>query len=150
MDTLLGNFRSIYSSDYHQECKAMAQTCDELRHLILFIHRLTSASADPQDGQTSSSIDLTNPFSSTVQDLVATANKYPVNAHSVGRGARRLMTSMTQSPIPSFSCRQIDPITMARTQVWTSLAIARRYHHHCVSVVHTLPETTRWSRWCHA
>ncbi|UJR25214.1 hypothetical protein I4U23_006566 [Adineta vaga] len=120
MDELLANFRNLYSYEYQNECKTMAQTCDELRHLILFIHRLTSSLSDHKEEKYSLGTDATNPFSILIQDLTNdTTNipKYPILSHNVGRGTRRLITSTTHPSIPSFSCRQIDPVTINRTKL---------------------------------
>lgn len=120
MDKLLENFRNIYQNELYNECKTMAHTCDELRHLILFIHRTTSSSSDNNEQQQTVSMDLNNPFSNMVQDLandMTNINKYQPSsriAHGAGRGTRRLMTSISNSPIPSFSCRQIDPIVPSK------------------------------------
>ncbi|CAF3658485.1 unnamed protein product [Rotaria sordida] len=122
MDKLLENFRNVYQNEVHNECKTMAHTCDELRHLILFIHHTLSSHNDQRK---TSSIDLDNPFSNMIQDLendMKNSNKYQISssqiAHSAGRGTtRRLMTtSSSNSPMPSFSCRQIDQTTIAKTK----------------------------------
>jgi len=113
MDKLLENFRNIYQNELHNPCKTMAHTCDELRHLILFIHHIVSSSNNEQQQQKKSSIDLDNPFSNMIEDL-ANTKIYQTSSqiiHSAGRGTRRSMTSTINSPLPSFSCRQIDPIT---------------------------------------
>ena len=49
MDKLLENFRNIYQNELHNQCKTMAHTCDELRHLILFIHHIVSSSNNEQE-----------------------------------------------------------------------------------------------------
>jgi hypothetical protein len=119
MDKLLENFRNIYQNELHNQCKTMAHTCDELRHLILFIHHIVSSSNHEQ--QQKSSIDLDNPFSNMIQDLannMTNTIRYQTSSqitHSAGRGTHRLMTSTINPPIPSFSCRQIDPITTVVT-----------------------------------
>ncbi|CAF0731817.1 unnamed protein product [Rotaria sp. Silwood1] len=121
MDRLLANFRNVYQNEVHDECKIMAHTCDELRHLILFIHHTISTSHNDQ--QKTSSMDLDNPFSSMIQDLahdMKNSNRYQTLsqlAHSTGRGTRRLMTSSSNSPVPSFSCRQIDQTTIAQSKL---------------------------------
>lgn len=117
MDTLLANFRSIYSGDYHEDCKAMAQTCDELHHLLVFVHRLASSLADPREAPRSQSIDLSNPFSNAVRDLAALASERPTSSLGVGRGSRRLTSSTSHSPIPSFSCRQFNPTATTKPKV---------------------------------
>ncbi|CAF0933262.1 unnamed protein product [Adineta ricciae] len=113
MDKLLGNFRNIYSSEYHHECKAMAQTCDELHHLILFIHRLTSSLTHQENAFTT---DLTNPFSNILHEAI-NLDQNSLLSHNVGRGTRRLTTSATHPSIPSFSCRQIDPVSTNRPRL---------------------------------
>jgi hypothetical protein len=116
MDKLLENFRNIYQNELHNQYQTMAHTCDELRHLILLIHHIVSLNNEQQK---QSSIDLDNPFSNMIQDL-ANINKYQTSSqitHNVGRGTRRLTTSISNSPIPSFSCRQIDPITIVTSKV---------------------------------
>jgi len=122
MDKLLENFRNIYQNELHNQCKTMAHTCDELRHLILFIHHIVLSSSNNEQRK-KSSIDLDNPFSNMIQDLendMTNINKYQASSqitHSVGRGARRLMTSTNNSPIPSFSCRQIDPVITFKSKL---------------------------------
>jgi hypothetical protein len=124
MDKLLENFRNIYQGELHNQCKTMAHTCDELRHLILFIHHIVSSSASNSEQRKQSSIDLDNPFSNMVQSLsndMANINRHRASSlqtiHSAGRGTRHLMTSTNNSPVPSFSCRQIDPITTVTSKV---------------------------------
>ncbi|CAF1099857.1 unnamed protein product [Adineta steineri] len=123
MDKLIENFRTIYQNELHNEYKTMAQTCDELRHLILFIHRITLSLSDDDQQQKIASIDLTNPFSNIVQDLAndtTNINKYQISSqitHSAGRGTRRLMSLTSNSPVSSFSCRQIDPIAIVKSNL---------------------------------
>jgi len=71
-----------------------------------------------------SSIDLDNPFTNMIQELandMTNINRCRTSSlqmtHCAGRGTRRLMTSIDNSPLPSFSCRQIDPITIATTKL---------------------------------
>jgi hypothetical protein len=122
MDKLLDNFRNLYQHDLHNELTTMAYTCDELRQFIFFIHHIMSSSSDNEQLK-KSSIDLDNPFSNMIKDLsknVSTINRYETSSNitlGVGRGSRRLMSSTSNSPIASFSCRQIDPITTVRSKV---------------------------------
>jgi hypothetical protein len=121
----------------------MAHTCDELRHLILFIHRTTSSSSDSNEQQQTLSMDLNNPFSNMVQDL-SNINTYQTSsriAHGAGRGTRRLMTSISNSPIPSFSCRQIDPIVTSKVFFFSFHII--HYHSSWILVMFTLSKTNR-------
>ena len=121
MDKLLENFRNIYQNELHNECQTMAHTCDQLRHLVLFIHRIISSSDNEQRKQ--SSMHLDNPFSNMIQDLTNNMTKnsrYQTSSqitHGAGRGSRRLMTPINNLPLPSFSCRQIEPITRIRSKV---------------------------------
>jgi len=116
MDKLLENFRNIYQNELHNQCKTMAHTCDELRHLIVFIHHIVSSSNHEQQKQ--SSIDLDNPFSNMIQDLENDINRYQTSSRGAGRGTtRRLITSTNNSSLPSFSCRQIDPIIKTTSKV---------------------------------
>jgi len=71
-----------------------------------------------------SSIDLDNPFTNMIQELandMTNINRCRTSSlqmtHCAGRGTHRLMTSIDNSPLPSFSCRQIDPITIATTKL---------------------------------
>jgi len=120
MDKLLENFRNIYQNELHNQCKTMAHTCDELRHLILFIHHIVSSNNEQRK---KSSIDLDNPFSNMIQDLandMTNNNRYQTSSqisHGIGRGTRRLMTSTTNSSIPSFSCRQINSAIKAQSKL---------------------------------
>jgi hypothetical protein len=123
MDKLLENFRNIYQNDLHNQCQTMAHTCDELRHLIVFIHHIVSSSSTNLEQQKQSSIDLDNPFSNMIQDLGnnrTNINRYQTSSqitHGAGRGTRRLITSTNNSSLPSFSCRQIDPIIKTTSKV---------------------------------
>jgi hypothetical protein len=121
MDKLLENFRTIYQNELHNECQTMAYTCDQLRHLILFIHHIISSSDNQQ--RRTSTIHLDNPFSNMIQDLannIANINRYRTSSqilHGAGRGSRRLMTTTNNLPLPSFSCRQIEPILKMKSKV---------------------------------
>ena len=119
MDKLLVNFRNVYQNEIHDEWQTMAHTCDELRHLVLFVQHIVSSSNNDQ--QKNSSIDLDNPFSSMIEDLsndTTNSNKYSILSHGVGRGTtRRLMASSSNSLMPSFSCRQIDQIATIKSKV---------------------------------
>jgi hypothetical protein len=120
MDKLLENFPHIYQNELHNQCQTMANTCDELRHLILFIHHIVSSDNEQRK---KSSIDFDHPFSNMIQDLandMTNTNRYRTLSqitHGAGRGTRHLMTSTNNLPIPSFSCRQIDPIIITRSKV---------------------------------
>ena len=108
MDRLLENLRNLYQNDIHDKCKIMAYTCDELRHLVLFIHHIISSSNN--DRRKSPSIDLDNPFSNMIQDFSNTSainNRYYAS-NSVGRGSQFLKTSTMNLPVTSFSRRTID------------------------------------------
>ncbi|CAF2748841.1 unnamed protein product [Rotaria sp. Silwood2] len=139
MDKLLGNFRNVYQNEVHNECKAMAYTCDELHHLILFIHHTISSLRNDQ--QKNSSMDLDNPFSSMMQDLennMKNSNRYQTSSqfpHSDGQGTRRLMTSYSNSSIPSFSCRQADQTTIVKSKL---CLICHRPINDSDDVMHTL------------
>jgi len=124
MDKLLNDFQKIYHHEYHDEYKTMAHTCDELRHLILFIRRIVSSSSNDN------SSDFNNPFSVMIDEFENNNKHMNVSRTSqmkngFGRGTRRFNTSANNySPIPSFSCRQIDPIVVSTAQV-TSLMFIR-------------------------
>ena len=123
MDKLLENFRNIYQNELHNQCKTMAHTCDELRHLILLIHHIVSSNNEQRKQP---SIDLDNPFSNMIQDLENDMTKYQTSSqitHSAGRGTRRSMTTINNPPIPSFSCRQIDPIKIVPSKVFLSFLL---------------------------
>jgi hypothetical protein len=125
MDKLLEDFRNIYQDSLHNQYQTMAHTCDELRHLILFIHHIVSSSTNVEQ-QKQSSIDLDNPFSNMIHDLgndMTNINRYQTSSqitHGAGRGTRRLITSTNNSSLPSFSCRQIDPIIKTTSKVLSS------------------------------
>lgn len=117
MDKLLENFGNIDQNELNNQYKTMAHTCDELRHLILFIHHIVSSNNEEKNKST---IDLDNPFINMIQDLennMININKYQQSTHNAGRGARRLMTTINNLPVPSFSCRQIEPITSIPSKV---------------------------------
>ena len=113
METLLDNFRTIYQYDQHDQCQSMARTCDELRYLILFLHQIILSS---KNESRSSANDLDTPFNNLIDQLandMTYTNRYQSSSQivsSAGRGTARLMTSTGNSPLPSFSCRQINPV----------------------------------------
>ena len=122
MDTLLDNFRNVYRKEYHEQYKIMAQTCDELRHLVLFLRHIASSSNNEQKKKLP--IDLSSPFRTMIQDLKQSSNYLHTGrtsvqmTHDAGRGTRRLITpTSNHSPVPSFSCRQIDPVTISPPKV---------------------------------
>lgn len=125
MDQLLEQFRHIYQADLHHQCKTMAQTCDELRHLISFMHHVTLSSKNDQRSSSSlSSMDFDNPFNNMIEQLAndtTHTNRYQTSTQmmlpNAGRGTRRLMNSTGNVTLPSFSCRQIDPIVTTTPKV---------------------------------
>lgn len=117
---MLDNFRTIYQYDHHDQCQSMARTCDELRHLILFLHQIILSS---KNESRSTPNDLDTPFSNLTDQLandMTYANRYQPSSQivsSAGRGTSRLMTSTGNSALPSFSCRQINPIITTTSKV---------------------------------
>ena len=118
MDTLLGHFRHLHQHDLRHRFQAMAQSCDELRHLLLFIHRTIAAPSDLGRNE-SPLIDLENPFHRLLEDIAKTSidqqqHRYRTSTQmtvATGRGARYFLSSSSsnsQSSVPSFSCRQIN------------------------------------------
>ena len=101
----------------------MANTCDELRHLVFFMHHMILSS---NNDHRSSSMNLDNPFNDLIEQLgndLTHTNRYQTSTQimpSAGRGARRLMTSSTGNiTLPSFSCRQIDPVVTTTPKVFS-------------------------------
>lgn len=97
----------------------MAQTCDELRHLVLFIHHLISSVNNSQTN--TPPVDLDNPFITMIQDLSQemknsnrneTLSQVPHSATS-----RDIHPPMAKSSISSFSCRQIDQLPVFKSKV---------------------------------
>ena len=112
MDQILETVHSVYQSDLHQDFQSMAHLCDELRQLIVFIHYIGVSSTYKQKPAPAS--DSANPFQCRIDELAAEArNKCRYTPSSqvpsgMGRGARQFMSSIENSPIPSFSSRPTD------------------------------------------
>ena len=115
MDTLLGHFRHLYQHDLRHGFQAMAQSCDELRHLVLFIHQIIAPSDHGR--KESPSIAPENPFHNMFEDVSKASidqQRYRTSTQmtvATGRGARYFLSSSSsnnQSSVPSFSCRQVN------------------------------------------
>ncbi len=85
--------------------------CDELRYLILAMNELIRTNK--------SSVNKDNLFSNMVKDLSIQSS--PI-MFGIGRRTHRLISSssISYSSTPSFSSRQIDPITIVTSKVSTS------------------------------
>jgi hypothetical protein len=134
MDTLLDNFKSVIAPNENSQLQRLGNTCDELRHLVIFINHIISSRFDqtitkktvPTDNPFSDAMKhlrprepLTNGLASTVaNDIVPSPVMF-----GAGRGRRLVSSSLSQmsmnnnSSVPSFSCRQIDPISKLQSKV---------------------------------
>ncbi len=113
MNNLLENFKyfSLLSTknDLHNQLKHISDICDELHYLILIINQIITSNK--------SSLKRDNLFSNMIKDLSIQSS--PIISNIEKRTRRLISSSIT----PSFSSRQINPITMRRSKVSTSFIL---------------------------
>lgn len=113
MDKLAEEFRQVYQNDPRIDLKSMANICDDIRQSILFMHFVAASETKKETTEIPGKEE--KPFRQIVEDSenrIGRGFKHPSSSQSsliTGRGMRHLMPSTNFSPVPSFSCRPLEP-----------------------------------------